>query len=105
MPLLGALLSGLITQFVAFVGLLFGAKYAVRISAIIAIATIYLSCVVYYTTLIGPWIGTVFSTQFGALLGLLFPPISGSVVAGVMGYYTCVVGAKYVTTLLKLAAH
>jgi hypothetical protein len=47
----------------------------------------------------------VFSTQFGALLGLLFPPISGSVVAGVMGYYTCVVGAKYVTTLLKLAAH
>lgn len=103
MPLLGTLLASLLTPIYAFMVAVLGAKAAIRVTAIATLATIYLSCVIYFTTQIGPWLAGVFSTGYGALLGLLFPPISGSVLAGLSAYWICVAGQKYVTKLTKLA--
>ena len=57
----------------------------------------------FFTGLIGPWLGTLFSSTYGQLLGLLFPPISGTVVASLAGYWSCVIGVKYVSSLTKMA--
>lgn len=103
MPLLGKLLAGLFSWAVGILTALVGAKTAIRLTAVASLAAIYISCVLFFTSLIGPWFGMIFSTAYGSLLGLLFPPISGTVVAGLFAYYTCVAGARYVTTLTKLA--
>lgn len=103
MPLLAGLLNWGTTTILGFLTALFGAKAAVRIAAVTSLATIYLSCVLYFTSMIGPWLAGVFSSPFGMVLGLLFPPISGTVVASLFAYYTCIAGARYVSSLTKLA--
>lgn len=97
--LLGAIGSSIFGLIAALVG----GKLAARLTAVASLAAIYLSCVVYFTTMIGPWIGSVFSSQYGQLLGMLFPPISGSVIAALVGYWGCVAGLKYVSSLTKMA--
>lgn len=96
---LGALGSSLF----ALIAGLTGARIAARLTAVLALATIYLSCVVYFTTMVAPWIGAVFTNQYGQLLGLLFPPVSGTVIASLVGYWGCVAGLKYVSSLTKMA--
>lgn len=105
MPLLGTLLAGLFGKVTAlFIGM-FGAKYGLRILAATALATGYVSCVVYWSGMIAPWMASIFATSYGSLLGLLFPPISGSVLAGLVGFWTAVIVQKYTSTLLKMVAN
>ena len=68
-----------------------------------SIASIYISCVVYFSTMIYPWMQGIFNTAYGALLGLLFPPVAGTVMASLGAYWTCVIGVKYVSSLTKMA--
>lgn len=102
MPILGKLIVTLFGGLFGLVKLLVGAYWATRVTAAVMLGGIYLACVVYYTTMIGPWFGMLFSTAYGALLGLLFPPIAGSVVFGISAYYTCVVGKRYTSKLFKM---
>jgi uncharacterized membrane protein YqaE (UPF0057 family) len=103
MPILAAFISSIATTLFGFMASIIGAVWAVRIVAATTLAGIYLACVVYYTNMISGWIGSVFSTAYGALLGLLFPPVAGTVVAGMAAYYTCIVGKRYISMLTKLA--
>ncbi|WP_305806760.1 hypothetical protein [Stenotrophomonas sp. YIM B06876] len=103
MPLLAAFLGSIGTGIYALLVSLFGAKIAARLAAVLTLATIYISCVAFFMTLIEPWLAGLFSSTYGQLLGLLFPPISGTVVAGLGTYWTCVIGVKYVSSLTKMA--
>lgn len=103
MKLLGNLTLGIGERLFNFFASLFGLKNATRIIAAGTLATIYLACVLVFTTMIGPWMAALFTTAYGALLGLLFPPIAGTVVASLMAYRTCVVGVRYTSRLLKMA--
>lgn len=103
MPLLAAFLGSIGTSIYGVMLAMFGAKVAARLAAVMALAAIYISCVMLFTTTIGPWIGTIFATAYGQFLGLLFPPVAGSVIAGLGTYWTCVIGAKYVSSLTKMA--
>ena len=82
---------------------LVGVRLAMRVAAVISLATIYTACVIYFSTIIVPWLEGLFMSAYGQLLGLLFPPISGSVIGGLAGYWSCVVGLKYVSSLTKMA--
>ncbi|WP_288254886.1 hypothetical protein [uncultured Hydrogenophaga sp.] len=104
MLLLGNLTKGLWEKFFDLLVGFVGAKYATRITAVTLLAAIYLSCVVTFTAWIGPLFGAIIGTTYGYLLGLLFPPIAGTIVAGVMLYRMCVVGVKYTSRLIKMAA-
>lgn len=103
MKLLGNLTLGIGERIFNFLAGIIGAKNATRIVAAGTLATIYLSCVLLFTTMIGPWMAAIFTTAYGALLGLLFPPIAGTVIGTLMTYRTCVVGVRYTTRLLKMA--
>lgn len=103
MPLLATLLASVGTGLYSLIIAAFGAKIAARLTAVAALAAIYISCVALFMTTISPWLATLFSSTYGQLLGLLFPPISGSVVAGLAGYWSCVIGVKYVSGLTKMA--
>ena len=103
MPILAALISSIATALFTLMTAMVGAAWAVRITAAVTLAGIYLSCVVFYTAKVSEWIGLLFITQYGQLLGLLFPPMAGSIVAGMVAYYSCIVGKRYISTLTKLA--
>lgn len=103
MPQLAALLLSIGKPIFDLIAALVGVRNAIRITAVGTLATIYLSCVIYFTQMVGPWLSGVFATTYGQLLGLLFPPISGSVLAGLSAYWICVAGQKYVAKLTKMA--
>lgn len=103
MPLLGKLLAAVGSSIFGLIAGIVGAQLAARLTAVAGLAALYISCVVYFTQVIGPWLAGVFSSQYGQLLGLLFPPVSGSVLAGLVGYWGCVAGLKYVGSLTKMA--
>lgn len=103
MPSLGALLLSILKPIFNLLAGVVGVRTAIRITAVGTLATIYLSCVIYFTQVIGPWLAGVFSTAYGQLLGLLFPPISGSILAGLSAYWICIAGQKYVAKLTKMA--
>lgn len=103
MPMIGALLTAIASTFFTFMAAMVGAAWAVRITAALTLGAIYLACVVYYTSMIGPWLLAVFSTAYGAFLGLLFPPIAGSIAVGMGLYYTCVATKRHVGRLMKMA--
>ncbi len=103
MPLLATLLASVGGAIYSLMVAMVGAKLAARMAAVFFLAGIYISCVIFFSSLVVPWLGMLFSTTYGQLLGLLFPPISGTVVAGLGGYWTCVIGIKYVSGLTKMA--
>lgn len=103
MKLIGVLFKGAWEKYFEFIARFLGMRAAFRITALSALAAIYLSCIAVFTVMIGPWFAAIVSTGFGYLLGLLFPPIAGTVVASLMIYRMCVVGVKYTSTLMKIA--
>lgn len=103
MPLLAALFSGLMTSVFTLMASLVGAQIAARLLAVGAVATLYVASVVTFSQVIAPWISNVFSSQYGQLLGLLFPPVAGTVLASLIGYWGAVAAYKYVSSLTRMA--
>ncbi|EKD78667.1 MAG: hypothetical protein ACD_41C00301G0002 [uncultured bacterium] len=103
MPLLATFLASIGGAIYSLMVAMVGVKLAARMTAVFFLAGIYISCVVFFSTMIVPWLTGVFSSQYGQLLGLLFPPMAGSVIASLGGYWTCVIGIKYVSGLTKMA--
>jgi len=103
-PIFAALVNAIGVKFFALLLAMFGAKYAVRLAALTALAALYAAGLVAFSALISPWIGAVFNTQYGQLLGLLFPPVAGTVLAALAAFWSVVIVQKYSATLLKSAA-
>lgn len=103
MPIFAKLFSSIAAGFVLLLTRMFGAIWGVRIAAAMSIAGIYISCVVYYSAMIVPWLAGGFSTAWGYVLGLLFPPVAGTVMASLATWYGCIVGKRYLSMLTKLA--
>jgi hypothetical protein len=103
MPLLGALLSGALTAIFTLISSLVGAQIAARILAVAFVAALYVALVLAFSALIAPWIGSIFTSEYGQLLGLLFPPVAGTVMASLSAFWGVVIGYRYVSTLTKMA--
>jgi hypothetical protein len=81
MPVFAALISAFFTGLAGFLAKLFLAKVAMRIAAITAIAALGTGLVLLFNTLVAPLVASLFSTSYGQLLGLAFPPVAGSCIA------------------------
>lgn len=103
MSVFAALVSFIGSKLAAVFLFMQGSKLAYRMWGLTFIATIYVSCVILWTTTVLDWWTVITSTQWGMLLGLLFPPVSGTVLASLGVYWTCVIGVRYVSSLTKAA--
>ena len=103
MPIFAALFKSVGLWIGGLIISVIGVKAAIRLTAVATLAAIYISCVVYYSAMILPWLAGIFVTAYGALLGLLFPPVAGTVLASLSAYWICVAGQKYVSRLTKMA--
>jgi len=102
MPALGLLLQGLMGNMYALMLALSSAKQLVRFTAMGILAAAYVACALAFTLFIDPLLGALFSTAFGMLLGLAFPPIAGTVIAGVVGLWGCVVAKRYYVKFINI---
>lgn len=102
MPFLGQLLAGLLGNFYALVLALVGARYALALSAVVGLATLYVAAVAAFSAFISPLLGSLFSTQYGQFLGLAFPPVAGTVVAGLSGLWLGLMGYRYLHRFVAL---
>lgn len=83
MPIFAALVSALFTKIMLFMGLLFAKKVALTIAGVAALATV--AGVLYATmrAVVVPLAAQLFSTTYGSIIGLAFPPIAGQCILGI----------------------
>ena len=103
MPLLATFLGSIASSIFGVLVAMMGAKVAIRLIAIATIGGLYVGSVLVFSNTISPWLASVFTTQYGQLLGLLFPPVSGTVLASLSAYWAVIISLRYVQTLTKMA--
>lgn len=84
MPALSALIASFFGALSVFLAKMFAAKLAIRLLGVVAITAIGAGFMHTFNNFIAPLVGSLFSTQYGQFLGLAFPPISGTVITGIM---------------------
>lgn len=100
MPILSALVASLFGKLATFLITAFGVQWGVRLAVATALGTGYVALVATFTGVIAPWIGSVFTTSYGMLLGLLFPPVAGTVLASLVLLWAAVIAYRYSRLLL-----
>ena len=103
MPLFAKLYAGAMGALFTFIASFLGAKVATRMIAVGAIATAYIGCISVFVSFVSPSFTAITTTGYGPVLGLAFPPVAGTVIAGLFTYKMCVVAARYTSNLLKMA--
>ena len=102
MPLLAALLKSGIVSIYALVVAFQTLRYGVLLSVMGAASAAYVLCVIGWSLQIVPLIAALFSTAYGSFIGLAFPPIAGTVIAGYIATWSCVVAKNYILKITKL---
>lgn len=95
MPLLGALIQSLFGNISALILALAASRYALALSAVLGLAGLYIAAVGAFSAFVQPLIGALFSTSFGQVIGLAFPPIAGSIIAGYYALWLGLVAFRY----------
>jgi len=81
MPIFAALVSGLMGALASFLAKFVARKVAVVGAALTALATITGAALVTFNALVSPLVAQMFSTSYGQLIGLAFPPVAGTCMA------------------------
>lgn len=105
MPALALLLKVALGNMYALYLALTSQAIAVRLAAVGIMAAAYVACVVGFTVFIAPLIANLFSTSYGQVIGLAFPPVSGTVVGGIVTLWGCMVTKAYYYKVIKLGLH
>lgn len=81
MPLLAAWLGNLFGGLVAFLARFVGVKLAARTLGVAGMVAAIAALMALFNTQIAPLVAQAFSTSYGAVIGLAFPPIAGTCLA------------------------
>jgi len=81
MPLLAAAIQALFTALGAFLLKLFVARLALRVVGVGAIVAAGAALMALFNSVVAPLVAQAFSTSFGQVIGLAFPPIAGTCLA------------------------
>lgn len=101
MPLLSSLLKALFGNVTA---LIIGAVHGYigfRLALVALIAAAYIGCVAVFTAVVAPFWSSITSTSYGAVLGLAFPPVAGTVLASLVGLWGCILAKRLTVRILK----
>lgn len=102
MPLLALLWKGLMGNAFALILALKSTERGIKITAALILAAAYIICVTLFTNYVSPLIGQLFNTTHGYVIGLAFPPIAGTVIAGFVGLWVSIVAQRYYRWVMKI---
>lgn len=103
MPLLAVLLRALLMRSEAVMIALWSTDKAIRLAAVLVLAGLYIAAVTAFTVFISPLLSQLFSTGYGNVLGLAFPPVAGTVIVGYGALWVTLVGMRYYKTFTAIA--
>lgn len=75
------------------------ARYAARVTVLTSIAASYVALLAVFNLAFAPAWSALVGHQYGQLLGLLFPPASGTVLASLVTVWTALLAYRYVSSL------
>lgn len=104
MPLLGHLLGSLFGALAGMLLHVFGLRVAVRVAAVAAVAAFGVILLALFNGIVAPMAAGLFSTAYGQLLGLAFPPIAGTVVTGLVALWAGCAVYKLKVQAVKISA-
>lgn len=102
MPLLAAFLASHFAKVFGFFVSVYGVQIAARLSLVAALAALYIASLILFNGFISPNISKLFSTSFGQVIGLAFPPIAGTVVTGLSFLWVSLLTYRYVRSLSQV---
>ncbi len=105
MPILAQFIGALFTALSGFLLKLFVARVAIRVAAVAAMAALGTGLMVSFNQFVAPLVGAMFSTEYGQLLGLVFPPLSGTVCVGILALWSSCLTYKLSVQAIKATAN
>ena len=105
MPLFASMVSAFFTALGGFFAKLFIARVAVRIAAVAAITALGAVLMALFNSVVAPMVAQMFSTQYGQFLGLAFPPVAGTVIAGITAVWLGCTTYKLQVHAVKVTAN
>lgn len=99
MSLFATFVGWIAAKFGALLVALHASRLAARVAVLTAVATSYVALVVLFNTTLSPMWSALVGHEYGQLLGLLFPPVAGSVLAALVTVWVAVLGYRYVSGL------
>jgi len=103
MPLLAALVKALFGSAISLLLALAAARETIRLSGVLVLAGLYLSAVAVWSAFVSPLLSSLFSTSYGQVLGLAFPPISGTVITGLALLWSTLLAKRFLIRFGALA--
>lgn len=104
MPLFATLVATFFEGLAAFLFKVFAAKVAIRVAAVAAIGGFGALLMATFNNVVSPMVSQLFSTQYGQLIGLAFPPVAGTVLAGVATIWVACTTYKLQEHAVKVTA-
>lgn len=105
MPILAQFIAALFTALSSFLLKLFVARVALRVAAVAAIAGFGTLLLAAFNAYVAPLAASLFSTSYGQLLGLIFPPIAGTVLAGLLALWAAALTYRLQVQAVKVTAN
>lgn len=104
MPIFSALFTAFFSAFAIFIAKIFAAKIAIRALGVVVLTSLSVGLVTAFNVAVSPFVAAVFSTAYGQFLGLLFPPISGTVIVALLTFWTVVMVYRLQARAVSLTA-
>lgn len=105
MGALGQLIALIAGKWTAFVLALHTSAIARRLLFVAWLGALYVGCVLTFSNMITPWFSallnhpTTAGRVTGTVVGLLFPPVAGTVLASLVIFWGCVAAMRYTSKL------
>lgn len=87
MPVFAAVFVAVFNRLFSFMVTYLGFKFALKITVLTGLAGMYISGLLGFKAFVEPLITAMFATSFGAVIGLAFPPLAGTVITGLVALW------------------
>jgi len=104
MPIFAGLVQTLFGALASFLARMFAFRIALRLAAVLAITALGTALMATFNLLVTPLAAALFSTTYGQLLGLAFPPIAGTCLAAISGLWMAVTTYRLQVEAIKVTA-
>ena len=105
MPLFASMVAAFFQALATFLAKLFAVRIALRVAAVTAIVGFGAALMATFNSVVAPLVAQVFANPYGQLLGLAFPPVAGTVLAGVSTLWVACTTYKLQVAAVKVTAN
>lgn len=104
MPVFAGLVQALFGTLFTFLARMFAVRIALRLAAVVSIGALGAALMTTFNAAVAPLAAALFSTTYGQLLGLAFPPVAGTCLAVLASLWLAVTTYRLQVEAIKITA-